>query len=288
MPHKPPPHRHGHQQPSQPHHQQPSQPHHQQPPNHYGRQQPPNHHGHQQPADHQYQPPDHQYQPPNHQYQPPHRHRPRPSSRTNFASCIVATVFLVFVVIVVLIVFFTVFRPKDPEISVASVQLPSFSVSNSSVSFTFSQYASVRNPNRAVFTHYDSSLQLLYSGNQVGFMFIPAGKIAASRTQYMAATFAVQSFPLAARLSPTAASSAAEVQPVTGPVVTGGGIGYGGSVPGGGGAGYRVGPTLEIESRLVMKGRVRVLHFFTHHARTSADCRVTIAVTDGSVLGFHC
>ncbi|KAK4758571.1 hypothetical protein SAY87_019872 [Trapa incisa] len=226
--------------------------------------------------------------PPHHQRRPP---LPPPSGRTNLASCIVATVFLMFVVIVVLIVFFTVFRPKDPEISVTSVQLPSFSISNSSVSFTFSQYASVRNPNRAAFSHYDSSLQLLYSGNQVGFMFIPAGKISAGRTQYMAASFAVQPFPLAAPLSPvfSTSASATELDPGTVPVVSGGGIGFGGSVPGGGrGGGYRVEPTLEIESRLELGGRVKVLHFFTHHARTAADCRVTVAVTDGSVLGFHC
>ncbi|KAJ6705413.1 hypothetical protein OIU79_010169 [Salix purpurea] len=77
-------------------------------------------------------------------------HRP-PSGRTNLASCIVATIFLIFLVIIILIVFFTVFKPKDPKISVNSVQLPSFSVSNNSVNFTFSQYVSVKNPNRAVF-----------------------------------------------------------------------------------------------------------------------------------------
>ncbi|MBA0621709.1 hypothetical protein Godav_007309, partial [Gossypium davidsonii] len=133
-----------------------------------------------------------------------------PSGRTNLASCIVATVFLIFLVIIVLIVYFTVFKPQDPKISVNTVQLPSFSVGNNTVSFTFSQYVTVRNPNRAVFSHYDSSIQLLYSGSQVGFMFIPAGKIEAGRTQYMAATFAVQSFPLA---PPNEASAA--TMPIT-------------------------------------------------------------------------
>ncbi|XP_039036410.1 uncharacterized protein LOC120173268 [Hibiscus syriacus] len=121
-----------------------------------------------------------------------------PSGRTNLASCIVATIFLIFVVIIGLIVYFTVFKPKNPKISFNSVQLPSFSVGNNSVSFTFSQYVSVKNPNRAAFSHYDNSIQLIYSGSQVGFMFIPAGKIEAGRTQLMAATFAVEPFPLAA------------------------------------------------------------------------------------------
>ncbi|OVA14699.1 Late embryogenesis abundant protein [Macleaya cordata] len=188
-------------------------------------------------------------------------HKPhRPSGRTNLASCIVATIFLIFVIIVLLILFFTLFKPKDPEISVNAVQLPSFSVTNGTINFTFSQYVSVRNPNRAVFTHYDSSLQLIYSGSQVGFMFIPAGKIDSGRTQYMSATFSVQSFPLTetSTMGPTSVD------------------------------GVRIGPTLEIQSRLKMGGRVRVLHIFTHQVETTARCSVAISVSDGSVLGFHC
>ncbi|KAL0016019.1 hypothetical protein SO802_003088 [Lithocarpus litseifolius] len=189
-----------------------------------------------------------------------------PSGRTNLASCIVATVFLIFVIIIIFIVYFTVFKPHDPKISVNAVNLPSFSVSynSSTVNFTFSQYVAVENPNKAAFTHYDSTLQLLYSGNRVGFMFIPAGTIDSGRTQYMAATFAVQSFPLVA---PQTVSSMGPVQ---------------------GGGGYRVGPTMEIESKMEMAGRVRVLHIFTHHVDAKADCKVVIAVSDGSVLGFHC
>ncbi|KAI4326814.1 hypothetical protein L6164_019344 [Bauhinia variegata] len=188
----------------------------------------------------------------------------RPSGRTNLASCIVATIFLIFVVIIVFIVYFTVFKPQDPKIAVNAVQLPSFSVANGTVNFIFSQYASVRNPNRAAFSHYDSSLQLLYSGNQVGFMFIPAGNIDAGRTQYMAATFSVQSFPLS---TPTN----------SGPTLSNDAVN-----------GLRMGPTLEIESRMEMAGRVKVLHFFSHHVEAKAGCRVAIAVSDGSVLGFHC
>ncbi|KAK0587453.1 hypothetical protein LWI29_023051 [Acer saccharum] len=203
-----------------------------------------------------------------------------PSGRTNLASCIVATIFLIFIVIVVLIVFFTVFKPKEPKISVSAVQLPSFSVGNNSVNFTFSQYVTVKNPNKAVFTHYDSTIQLIYSGSQVGFMFIPAGKIDAGQTKYMEATFAVQSFPIS---SSSSAASAAVVAPPTLGGVYGGGFGLGGT-----NNGYRVGPTMEIESRMDMAGRIRVLHFFTHQVKAKSGCRVELAVSDGSVLGFRC
>ncbi|XP_010545148.1 PREDICTED: collagen alpha-1(XXI) chain-like [Tarenaya hassleriana] len=292
--------------------------------------------------------------------------RPPPSGRTNLASCLVAAIFLVFILIVVLVVYFTVFKPKDPKISVNSVQLPSFAVSNNTANFTFSQYVSVRNPNRAVFSHYDSSIQLLYSGRQVGFMFIPAGKIDSGRTQYMAATFTVNSFSL----SPpsitvpgiSAVSAAADIpgptrnpgvpdspafqipgfpqnprppknpdppgfrgnpgvpgfqgnpgypgpgfqgnpgypgisgppgfpgMPGSPPVGNSGlypGMGDGYGFPGVG-YGNRVGPTMEIESKMELAGLVKVLHVFTHHVVAKSGCRVTVSVADGSVLAFHC
>ncbi|KAG8375117.1 hypothetical protein BUALT_Bualt10G0067000 [Buddleja alternifolia] len=192
-------------------------------------------------------------------------HNP-PTGRTNLASCIVAAIFLIFLLIISFIVYFTVFKPENPRLSVNAIQLPAFSVANSTVNFTFSQYVTIHNPNRVVFAHYDSSLQLLYAGNQVGFMFIPAGKIRPGKTQYMAATFSVKSFPLS----------------VTGQPVT---VGPTGPV---GVSGFRVGPSMEIESKLEMAGRVRVMHFFTHHVETKAECRVVVTVGDGSVLGFHC
>ncbi|CAL9108343.1 uncharacterized protein LOC103994699 [Musa acuminata AAA Group] len=176
---------------------------------------------------------------------------PDDGGRTNLASCLVATAFLLLVVAAVAAALFVLFRPHDPEIQVSAVRLPGFAAANGTLRFAFDQYASVRNPNRAAFSHYDSTLQLVYAGNQVGFMFIPAGQIAGGRTQYMAASFAVNSFPLAA-VPPT---------------------------PGG---------TVEVNSRMRVKGRVRVLRFFTHHVEAVADCRVRASSADGSVLGFRC
>ncbi|KAK7253088.1 hypothetical protein RIF29_37514 [Crotalaria pallida] len=188
-----------------------------------------------------------------------------PSSRTNLASCVLATIFLIFIIIILLVLYFTLFKPQDPEIAVHSVRLPSFSSSNGTVTFTFSQSASVRNPNRYQFSHFDSSLQVFYSGYPVGFMFIPADSIDAGRTEHMVATFTVHPFPL---------SPPPQQMVVVDP---NGGVG-------------RVGPmvAMEMESRLAMAGRVRVLHLFTHRVAVKADCRLAVSVTDGSVLGFRC
>lgn len=100
----------------------------------------------------------------------------------------------------------------------------------------------------------------------MGLLFIPAGKISGGKDQYMAATFSVKSFPLSAPVQ----------QESAGPAVPDGRFGY------------AFGPSMEVETRLEMAGRVLFLHFFTHRVWARAECRVAIGVTDGSVLGFHC
>lgn len=100
-------------------------------------------------------------------------------------------------------------------------------------------------------------------------MFIPAGKIAAGRTEYMAGIFSVQAFPIST-------SPAANI-----PAMVGVGPPVSDGID-------RVRPTMELESRMEMVGRIRVLWFFSHHVEAVADCRVAVAINDGSVLGFHC
>ncbi|KAL8227860.1 hypothetical protein R6Q57_015444 [Mikania cordata] len=195
-------------------------------------------------------------------YEPHHHHRSK-QGRTNLASCMVATVFLLLVAVAVAVVYFLVFKPKNPKIAVDSVQFPTFSISNGTVNFTFFQFVSVTNPNRDAFTHYDSSLQLAYSNAPVGFIFIPAGKIDGGHTQHMSAKFAVQSFPIPSR-----------PQAVTAEAVDGG-LGI-------------EGPTMEIETRMKLVGRVRVLKIFTHRVESGVNCGVAIEVKTGSVLGLHC
>lgn len=191
------------------------------------------------------------------------------SGRTNLASCAVATIFIVFLIIAAVTVYLTVFRPRDPEISVTNVKVPSFSVANSSVSFTFSQLSAVRNPNRAAFSHYNNKIQLFYYGNRIGFMFIPAGEIESGQTKRMSANFSVQSFPLTV--------SAADFQRL--------GSGFETGLTE---AGIQIGSTVEIESKLEMAGRVRVLGLFTHRIAAKSNCRIAISTSDGSIVAVRC
>lgn len=190
-------------------------------------------------------------------------------SCSNLASCAVATLFIVFLIIAALTVYLTVFRPRDPEISVTNVKVPSFSVANSSVSFTFSQFSAVRNPNRAAFSHYNNIIQLFYYGNRIGYTFVPAGEIQSGRTKRMLATFSVQSFPLA--VASNSQISAVEFQNF-----------------GSGLAEDRSGSTVEIESKLEMAGRVRVLGLFTHRIAAKCNCRIAISTSDGSIVAVRC
>lgn len=94
-------------------------------------------------------------------------------------------------------------------------------------------------------------------------MYIPAGHIPAGRTQFMSATFDVKSF----QLPPDVAgiTSGSGVGPIPGP-----------------------GPTMELETRMKLVGSVKVFKVFAHHVEKGAQCRVTIQVSDGSVLGYNC
>lgn len=101
----------------------------------------------------------------------------------------------------------------------------------------------------------------------MGLVFIPAGKIDGGRTQHMSAKFDVQSYPLPAKLK-------ADVS--------------GGMIPTTAVNVFDEGPTMEVETRMKLVGRVRVLKVFTHRVDSGVKCGVMIQVSSGSVLGVRC
>lgn len=173
--------------------------------------------------------------------------RNRSTGKTNLASCAVAAIFLVFIILAAAIVIFLLFRPRDPSVHVTAVRLPGFTASNSTASFTFDLSASVRNPNRDSFSHYGSTIRLLYGNNQVGFMYIPAGEIAGDLTQNMEASFAVGKFDRNGD-----------------------------------------GNVVEVETRIGLKGSVRVLKVFMHRVQVVEVCSVAVAAVSGAVMWVRC
>ncbi|XP_051183067.1 uncharacterized protein [Lolium perenne] len=191
-------------------------------------------------------------------------------STSAVGSCAVACLFLLLAAAGAATALFLLVWPRAPDISVAAVQLPSFSFGNGTATFTFQQLASVRNPNRAPLAHYDSSLHVGYAGREVGHMYIPAGKIDGGRTQFMATSFNVPAFPYSS--SPNTITV-----PASGPSPALAALGR-----------QQAPPVIEVDSLLVMKGRVTVLRVLTHHVEASKLCRIGVSPADGRVLGFRC
>ncbi|KAE8805993.1 transcription initiation factor TFIID subunit 4-like [Hordeum vulgare] len=184
-----------------------------------------------------------------------------PRRRTSaLASCLMAAAFLLFAAGGAATALFLLFRPQPPEIAVAAVRLPSFAAANGTVAFTFEQVASVRNPNRAPLAHFDSSLRVAYAGGEIGSIYIPAGLIDSGSTKHWSTTFAVPAFPAA---TPPPLDMAAQ-QPAAAAAV------------------------MEVDSLLVVKGKVMVLRVLTHRVQASKVCRVGVSPIDGRVLGFRC
>lgn len=196
------------------------------------------------------------------------------SSTSAVGSCVVAALFLLLAAGGAATALFLLFRPRAPAIAVMSVQLPSFSFGNGTVTFTFQQLASVHNPNRAPLAHYDSSLRVGYAGGEVGSMYIPAGQIDGGRTQFMATSFTVPTFPL----FPSSSSSPDTITvAASGPSPALAAL-----------AREQAPPVIEVDSLLVMKGRVTVFGVLTHHVKAVKLCRIGVSPADGRVLGFRC
>lgn len=186
--------------------------------------------------------------------------RPARRRTSALASCLMAAVFLLFAAGGAATALFLLFRPQPPEIAVAAVRLPSFAAANGTVAFTFEQVASVRNPNRAPLAHFDSSLRVAYAGGEIGSIYIPAGLIDSGSTKHWSTSFAVPAFPAA---TPPPLDMAAQ-QPAAAAAV------------------------MEVDSLLVVKGKVMVLRVLTHRVQASKVCRVGVSPIDGRVLGFRC
>ncbi|CAN6330945.1 unnamed protein product [Urochloa humidicola] len=202
------------------------------------------------------------------------------SSSSPAASCAVALLFLLLAVGGGAAALFVLYHPRAPAIAVTAVQLPSFAAANGTVAFTFQQLASVRNPNRSPLAHFDSSLHVAYAGGEVGSMYIPAGRIDGGRTQYMATSFTVPAFPVAGPAA-SAAQPATISVPASGPsphVTAALLVEQQQQQP----------PVMEVQSLLVVKGKVTVLKVLTHRVQAAKVCRIGVSPADGRVLGFRC
>ncbi|KAG8076996.1 hypothetical protein GUJ93_ZPchr0006g42669 [Zizania palustris] len=123
----------------------------------------------------------------------------------------------------------------------------------------FQQLASVRNPNRAPLAHYDSS-SWSRSTAVARSTWPPTSPSPSSSSSSTAQTITVT----ASGLSPVVATALAlHHQQQEAP------------------------PLLEVDSLLVVKGKVTILRVFTHHVEASKVCRIGVSPADVRVLGFR-
>ncbi|KAJ0088818.1 hypothetical protein Patl1_31626 [Pistacia atlantica] len=105
--------------------------------------------------------------------------------------CIGLGVTLILLIVLMVILAFTVFKAKDPVITVDAVALDDLKVRldmarvTVNLNLTVSVNLTVENPNKVGMKYKDSAALLIYRGEEVGEVPIPAGKVSGDETVHM-------------------------------------------------------------------------------------------------------
>ncbi|KAM7265530.1 hypothetical protein ACFE04_003213 [Oxalis oulophora] len=116
---------------------------------------------------------------------------------------VVSVVLVIFVIILILAL--TVFKAKDPKMTVNSVSLDSLSVSTDKLkvllNVTLGVNLVIKNPNKVGFTYSNSTSYLNYRGQNVGQAPIPGGKISSDGTENVNFKLSIMADRLATNMS---------------------------------------------------------------------------------------
>lgn len=166
------------------------------------------------------------------------------------------------IVIIIVVLALTVFKTKDPKISVNSVTVEGMSFSIDQIAMkghlnvTVVSEMSIKNPNKAAsFKFGDSTAFISYHGSAVGQAVIPAGKIKADKTANMRVPVTIYTDVLL---------SNSNLLP----------DGMSGSVP--------------ISAATKIAGKVNLLHIVKKHVTIASVCDVTISISSKSAEIQHC
>ncbi|KAI5073021.1 hypothetical protein GOP47_0011034 [Adiantum capillus-veneris] len=165
--------------------------------------------------------------------------------------------------LVILILAFTVFKAREPVISVEQVELGSLALPSSGLNISdlhlnlsLNVGVSVYNPNHASFRYSNSTSYMFYRQLAVGQASIPAGKIGARATQILHSTIKLN------------ASSSLLLEPHLFSDLAAG--------------------SFPMSTYALVSGRVNVLNIFKHHARASSVCTMAIDIASRSVQNMTC
>ncbi|KAL3692562.1 hypothetical protein R1sor_006213 [Riccia sorocarpa] len=174
-----------------------------------------------------------------------------------FCAFLVALVIVIAIVIVVLA--FTVFRVRDPEVTIKTIQLKNFALtfppSGPMLSFALGVSVNIENRNHASFKYRDSMAYIYYHGLLIGSAFIPAGKVKASATSTISSDVTIDASAFTG--NPNLANDLSA-----------------GAVP------FFVTTSLP--------GKIEVLNLVKHHATSNLKCTFSLFPQTASVGGLGC
>lgn len=169
---------------------------------------------------------------------------------------------LVLLGIVILALSLTIFKAKEPIISIDDIELgtinlpTSLNMSDLSFNFSLQVAVSVYNPNHASFRYGNSTSYMYYRQITIGEAPIPAGKIGARATESLQTTLKLN------------ASSSILMEPNLFSDLAAG--------------------IFPLSTSAQVSGRVNVLNIFKHHARSSSFCTMSIDISSRSVQNMTC
>ncbi|KAH7440586.1 hypothetical protein KP509_03G000700 [Ceratopteris richardii] len=164
--------------------------------------------------------------------------------------------------VVIIVLAFTVFKAKEPDISIKQIELgslglpTSLNLSDLHLNLSLTVVVSVYNPNHASFRYSNSTSFMFYRHLTVGEASIPAGKIGARGTQILRSTLMLNASS-SLLLEPSLLSDFSA-----------------GSFP--------------MSTSSVVYGRINILNIFKHHARSTSVCTMFIDVSSRSVQNLTC
>lgn len=173
-------------------------------------------------------------------------------------SCLIVVVVVTIVVVVVVL---TVFKVKDPTITVNSTTLQNITFSLSLPSLTptldlaLRINVTVHNPNQASFRYTNSTNLLMYHGLNIGEAPIPAGSIGADADEVIILVLVVKAAEFL-----KSSNFASDV----------------------------LADQIPMQSVTTVSGRVNAFSIYKHHASSTATCDMVLSITNDTLSSFQC
>ncbi|XP_039122537.1 uncharacterized protein LOC120259069 [Dioscorea cayenensis subsp. rotundata] len=187
--------------------------------------------------------------------------KPRRHRRRCILCCVSCTAVLILIGIILIILAFTVFKVKEPVLTLNSITMQGLSAlatsPTPSTGFNMTVIAdiSVKNPNAASFKFGSTTTSVYYKDGLVGVAYGPPGNARADRTLRTNMTVDVLGDRLIGDMDLV-------TEALTGAVA--------------------------IKSSTMIGGRVKIIGIFKHHVDVMMNCSLNIAVINQSILDQNC